>query len=1318
MRRNWIIGIILLGAFIGQLAAQPFGDPTFRKEGIHSGNKVRTAFFNDGLVAGTMGDGPEGEWPIGSGNMYIGDVSPLLGVEATQAWIDTFKFFSAAQDTLVDRNNKQFWRFDLLETVPDPVVVDSDTFRYRARVYNTIHSVGTSDGPRENTDGPANGTTYTFQPIPGYANADTNLVAMSTDLDNDGLDGLPSSGDDDGLPDSWPAFWPDKLNSIDDPGWPKSWNGYFGKNVMNADQESYFVMDDNNDVEFNYRASGDPSTGIVFMPDSLNSLMFGMGLQTSVRGLQWAHFLAEDAIFWLYDVTNRGTADYKKTSFGMMVGTLAGGRCGDSDDDLAYFDAENDITYSYDNPPGYSPCFDGPVGYAGYAFLESPGNSTDGIDNDGDNNEAGGSAPHFTAASFGTTSYAPGQDVVVIDPNTYERSLVTLPSAAVDIVSQGRIVHIIPGQTQLRELFGNLLDDDLDGIIDEDTLNHFINRISRIPPLQPLPSLQYIDYFTGQGAADLMLDEERNDGLDNDGDWDPNNDDVGIDGVAFTNDLGEGDGQPTSGYQPTGAHGELEDTGLPGEPHLDKTDVTESDQIGLTSFIYFTPPWAIRMHNDGMLWGKLEPSINATDDIQTNPVDGDFIYGAGYFPLQAKQTERFSVGLVFGQDFDDILHNKITIQEIYDNNYNFVRPPDKPVVHAVPGDKQVTLYWDDRAEFTYDPVSGYDFEGYKIYRATDFGFNEINTITDGFGTPVFFEPIAQFDLDNDVEGFFPGDPDRVNGAAFYLGSNSGLQHSWTDSNVVNGQRYFYAVVSYDHGDAVNDFYPAECTKTILELNDNLTFDQNTVRVMPNSRTAGYQPPITGGVQHIAGDGDGIVELYFLDEYAVKNSASYELHFNDMSNDLLDNDSDWVAFYDANDDKEFKLADGDSILDDTGSDGLWAHNIGDPVYRKYKSDIIYFGTYPGPDADGSEGNGLPDPGEPHLDTKDPDELQAITTQFSVYRTGETGPDTIVTRSNNLNLSGPDFINLRDNSSLLYPDIRSESQVVDGVRYIFGNKWRIATAPSRYTSNRDAVDLPTISLAIDAVFNSAKRKIPHDYDVVFYDSTVQTSSAWSAGFGSSISSKPINFRVWDTTTGQELKAPGYKAIGNTVRDFNIYFIPTTSDSERFIAWSLKVVYRDTITISPRDTLYSDVVSLGSGDTLHLYTVKPFTSRDVFSYATLSAKIDDASTDGWQDRIRVVPNPYIVAASWESVNRFVSGRGERRIDFIHLPEEADIRIYTIRGDHIRTLHHNGGIFDGSVSWDLRTKEGLDISYGVYIYHIDAGKLGESIGKFAIIK
>ncbi|MFB3146267.1 MAG: hypothetical protein ACE1ZO_04015, partial [Nitrospirales bacterium] len=77
----------------------------------------------------------------------------------------------------------------------------------------------------------------------------------------------------------------------------------------------------------------------------------------------------------------------------------------------------------------------------------------------------------------------------------------------------------------------------------------------------------------------------------------------------------------------------------------------------------------------------------------------------------------------------------------------------------------------------------------------------------------------------------------------------------------------------------------------------------------------------------------------------------------------------------------------------------------------------------------------------------------------------------------------------------------------------------------------------------------------------------------------------------------------------------------------------------------------------------------------------------------------------------------RGERRIDFIHLPTEATIRIYNIKGELVDTIEHQSSIDDGAASWDLRSKEGLSVAFGIYYFHVKSPE-GEFLGKFALIK
>ena len=57
------------------------------------------------------------------------------------------------------------------------------------------------------------------------------------------------------------------------------------------------------------------------------------------------------------------------------------------------------------------------------------------------------------------------------------------------------------------------------------------------------------------------------------------------------------------------------------------------------------------------------------------------------------------------------------------------------------------------------------------------------------------------------------------------------------------------------------------------------------------------------------------------------------------------------------------------------------------------------------------------------------------------------------------------------------------------------------------------------------------------------------------------------------------------------------------------------------------------------------------------------------------------------------------------------------TVRGDLVDTIEHHSTIDDGTENWDLRSKDGLNIAYGIYLFHIES-PYGEKIGRFAVIK
>ncbi len=250
-------------------------------------------------------------------------------------------------------------------------------------------------------------------------------------------------------------------------------------------------------------------------------------------------------------------------------------------------------------------------------------------------------------------------------------------------------------------------------------------------------------------------------------------------------------------------------------------------------------------------WADKDPSWNGfwngyfgkrtnADQESYFVMDDDVDDRHDFFPDSTDDTRR-GLGLkvgVRGFQWSNMLAEDLIFWH-YDI-YNFARPPEKPKIWAVAGDNRVTLYWDDASEKSYDPFSDppYDFEGYKIYKSTDPAFLDARIITNAFGEKTFFQPAAQFDIRNNVSDFFPLD---YHGMKIYMGDNKGLQHAWTDTAVMNGKTYYYAVVSYDRGDAKLNMYPSECKKVIVrDINGNVKLDRNTVEITPQSPAAGYE----------------------------------------------------------------------------------------------------------------------------------------------------------------------------------------------------------------------------------------------------------------------------------------------------------------------------------------------------------------------------------------------------------------------------------------------------------------------------------------------
>jgi len=122
-----------------------------------------------------------------------------------------------------------------------------------------------------------------------------------------------------------------------------------------------------------------------------------------------------------------------------------------------------------------------------------------------------------------------------------------------------------------------------------------------------------------------------------------------------------------------------------------------------------------------------------------------------------------------------------------------------------------------------------------------------------------------------------------------------------------------------------------------------------------------------------------------------------------------------------------------------------------------------------------------------------------------------------------------------------------------------------------------------------------------------------------------------------------------------------------------------------------------------------------QDIFHFGIADRHTEPELSDASLDAIRVVPNPYVIGSLWEIEFGELRREPLRQIQFINLPEECDIYIFTLAGGLIKTLHHQS--YNGTETWDLRAEGGREIAAGVYLYQVRADGI-KYFNRFAVIK
>ncbi len=637
----------------------------------------------------------------------------------------------------------------------------------------------------------------------------------------------------------------------------------------------------------------------------------------------------------------------------------------------------------------------------------------------------------------------------------------------------------------------------------------------------------------------------------------------------------------------------------------------------------------------------------------------------GPFSLQPNETVKSSLAAVMGNsgsvanspDTTDLMKNVRIAQQMYQRKLQGSGPPKTPIVTATPGNKKIKLSWDAEAESSVDVLTGKkDFEGYKIYRSDDLGKTWGLPITDAFGSVIGFKPLKIFDLIDGIKG-----QDPVFNQS--LGEDTGLKHSFVDSTVLNGVEYWYCVTSYDKGNQVKDSleqsYQSSLGRSLLQ--------SNTVSVVAGMKAQNYipaeynpKPSTDGAIPAQGGLSDGLVKIDILQPEKISGDNYY------------------ITFVDS-----AKQIDGTKI--------------------------------------------------------------SYTLGFNLYRISKTTGDTTLLLKRHLftDQSG-------DNLPIIDGFRLTVKNSAAGIRSIGWTKvkgdtstfdWRTAPLPQYKSLGSQIVQeniytTDDFRVTIDTAVSGGLTARWYDYFTNKTDSLLQhlplkveivsdpanpidiSNNTWLYEFA--IKAPWDSYRIsfysplgWDLIPGGKGFTPGSSGFYEKYLDVLVFeqlkINPISHDTTYNGLWLQTNNFPDTSKNADGNTVIKKAVAPSHGDQFTIVTYKPFRKEISYKFSTQLSSV--ATKQNIElDKIRVVPDPYVVANAFET-NQF-----GKRLMFTNLPKECKISIFTVAGDHVSDVNHND--VNGYEFWDMRTFNSQYIAYGLYVYVVTVPNGQKKIGRFLVIK
>jgi len=570
---------------------------------------------------------------------------------------------------------------------------------------------------------------------------------------------------------------------------------------------------------------------------------------------------------------------------------------------------------------------------------------------------------------------------------------------------------------------------------------------------------------------------------------------------------------------------------------------------------------------------------------------------SGPYTINPGDTLVFYTAIVAGETFEELVNFADVAINAVAADFNLPKPPTRPTLSGSAGDFKATVYWNDISETSFDEFSGYDFEGYRLYRSKDKGVN--------------WNKIAEFDLVNTT------------------GKNTGLQYSFVDTTVINGFEYWYTITAYDKGSSTIESLESPIGNSLDAV--------NTVSIIPRSEAIGRSLVVVEEINNLnTGSSNYNLEAFTIDDETLAGNE-YKSTFNFVARkevgDLATNVS--VVVTDSNATKPYK-------------------------YTLTFTSATAF------------------------------DLKNETTD-SIYRAGYNYPY----GGRTLTITG------------------------EGIRIVMQDT---AGTPDQFRPENG--DVISVSYAINVNKNSV--------DNVISDRPYQTGQVTTTTDGISLQlAAPEIIKSVSRIGGTDNVDMTFEVVNEANVSNSIYVASIEGNGTRngngFVLLSVSGTSIQLDTLFNEDTFvfggiegtitFPNATPPSAGNKFSVETVKPILPniKDSYSFKIAGSKVDYQQVKNELDKIKVVPNPYIVSSLWEPEFGELRKEPLRQIQFINLPPECTIYIFTIDADLIKTIDHNAT--NGTEVWDLRTEGGRELSAGMYIYVVKT-KDSEYKERFAIIK